>query len=31
MRINIVINTGRTYVDAEFYSNIIGAQSPVIA
>lgn len=31
MWIQIVINTGRTYVDAELYSNFIGLQSPVIA
>ena len=29
--IHIVISTGRMYTDAEYYSNLIGVKSPVIA
>lgn len=29
--VHIVISTGRMYTDAEYYSNLIGVQSPVIA
>ena len=31
MGIHIVISTGRTYADAESYSNFIGVKSPIIA
>jgi Cof subfamily protein (haloacid dehalogenase superfamily) len=31
MGVQIVISTGRTYVDAEYYSNLIGVKSPVIS
>jgi Cof subfamily protein (haloacid dehalogenase superfamily) len=31
MGVHIVISTGRMYTDAEYYSNIIGVKSPVIA
>ena len=31
MGVHIVISTGRSYVDAEAYSNLIGVTSPVIA
>lgn len=29
--VHIVISTGRMYTDAEYYSNLIGVKSPVIA
>lgn len=29
--VHIVISTGRMYTDAEYYSNLLGVQSPVIA
>ena len=29
--VHIVISTGRTYVDAEYYANLIGIQAPIIA
>ena len=31
MGVHIVISTGRMYTDAEYYSNLIGVKSPVIA